>query len=56
MKEWALKHPWMTFFLVSSAIEGIVSLVSVLVGNGTDSTETKEDEESEKSVETEEEA
>lgn len=31
MKEWALKHPWMTFFLVDSAIGGTVKIiVSVL--------------------------
>lgn len=54
MKEWALKHPWMTFLLVSSAIEGVVKLVYVLTG-GTRAASTEE-EDSEKSVETEEEA
>ena len=29
MKEWALKHPVMTFLLVSSAIEGVVKVVKL---------------------------
>ena len=32
MKEFALKHPWMTFFLVDAAITGVVRLVYALTG------------------------
>lgn len=32
MKEFALKHPWMTFFLVDAAITGVVKLVYALTG------------------------
>ena len=28
MKEWALKHPWMTFFLVSGAVSAAVTLLT----------------------------
>lgn len=32
MKEFALKHPWMTFFLIDSAIAGVVNIVKCLTG------------------------
>lgn len=32
MKDFALKHPWMTFFLVDAAITGVVRLVYALTG------------------------
>ena len=30
MGEWALEHPWMTFFIVLSAIEGVTNIVKYL--------------------------
>lgn len=52
MKEFALKHPWMTFFLVDAAIVNICKVVCILTGHGkeiadSETTETKTDEESE---------
>ncbi len=29
MKEWALKHPVMTFLLVSAAVDGVVKIVKL---------------------------
>lgn len=33
MKEFALKHPWMTFFLVDAAIVNFCKLVVILTGH-----------------------
>ena len=32
MKEFAMKHPFLTFFMVDSAIGGVVSIVKAVVG------------------------
>lgn len=52
MKEFALKHPWMTFFLLDAAIVNICKVVCILTGHGkeiseTTTTETETVEESE---------
>ena len=52
MKEFALKHPWMTFFLLDAAIVNICKVVCILTGHGKEVadatvTVTKTDEESE---------
>ncbi len=57
MKEFALKHPWMTFFLVDGIVSGIVKIVCTALNRGqTDTTvevpveitaEIKEDEKGE---------
>lgn len=51
MKEFALKHPWMTFFLLDAAIVNICKVVCILTGHGkeiVDDTKTEtETEESE---------
>lgn len=52
MKEFALKHPWMTFFLVDAAIVNICKVVCILTGHGkeiadSETKETKTNEESE---------
>lgn len=52
MKEFALKHPWMTFFLVDAAIINICKVVCILTGHGKEiaddtKTETETVEESE---------
>ena len=31
MKEWALKHPWMTFFLLDSAITAAAKIVAGVI-------------------------
>lgn len=36
MKEFALKHPWMTFFLIDAAITNAFRLVAILTGHGGD--------------------
>lgn len=49
MKEWAFKHPIMTFFLVDAAIAGVVNICRLAIdalGKGTEE-ETKEEKEHE---------
>lgn len=36
MKEFALKHPWMTFFLIDAAITNAFRLIAILTGHGGD--------------------
>lgn len=31
MNEWALEHPWMTFFIALAAIEGATNIVKYIV-------------------------
>lgn len=31
MGEWALAHPWMTFFIALAAIEGVTNIVKYIV-------------------------
>ena len=40
MKEFALKHPWMTFFLLDAAIVNICKVVCILTGHGKEVAET----------------
>lgn len=49
MKDWILKHPWMTFFLVDAAIVNICKTICILTGHGEEfkETATKTTEESE---------
>ena len=46
MKEWAIKHPIMTFLLIDSAIAGIVNTIRFIAGavKGVDVEEVKETE------------
>lgn len=41
MKEFALKHPWMTFFLADAAIAGVVRIVYACLGYHDNVTTTK---------------
>lgn len=34
MKEWAIKHPILTFLLAGEVVTGIVSIVSAITGKG----------------------
>lgn len=44
MKEWALKHPVLTFLLVSSAIDGAVKVFRLVTGAlGKNNEETEEE-------------
>lgn len=42
MKEFALKHPWMTFFLVDGIVSGIVKIVCTAINRGKETTSTVE--------------
>lgn len=33
MKEFALKHPFLTFFMVDATITGVLKIVAMLTGN-----------------------
>lgn len=43
MKEWASNHPWMTFFLIDSAIAGVVKIVTGIASCFHSSGSSKED-------------
>jgi hypothetical protein len=45
MKEWALKHPVMTFLLADAAIGGIVNVCKMVVAAFTGTTAKEENEE-----------
>ena len=38
MKEFALKHPWMTFFLVDGIVSGVVKIICTALNRGKDQT------------------
>ena len=40
MKEFALKHPWMTFFLVDAIVCNVCKVVVILTGHGKEISET----------------
>ena len=54
MKEWMLKHPWMTFFLVDATICNVCKLIAVLTGHGSEISVTTGSNESEQPKEDEE--
>lgn len=54
MKEFALKHPWMTFFLIDVAITNAFRLAAILTGHGGDISKPAADKPEEPETETEE--
>lgn len=49
MKEFALKHPFLTFFIADAIVSGVVKIVAMLTGNVEtgDTTTNEEDSEDE---------